>query len=152
MSGPEAPKEWQGALPIKYRLNGSVKVHLKVEMQNISQPYTVVEARIRGSEFPDEWVLMGNHRDTWAFGGIDPSSGTASMMELTRALGEMKKKGWRPRRPLVICSGNGEEYALPGATKGGKKFAPELKKKQIAYLNVDSSASGPGNRGTGNEF
>jgi N-acetylated-alpha-linked acidic dipeptidase len=152
MNGSEAPKEWQGALPIKYRLNGSVKVHLKVEMHNSIEPYTVVEARIRGSEFPDEWVLMGNHRDAWAFGGIDPSSGTASMMELSRSLGEMKKKGWRPRRTLVICSWDGEEYALTGSTEWGEQFAGELQKKLVAYLNVDSSASGPGNRGTRNEF
>jgi N-acetylated-alpha-linked acidic dipeptidase len=95
---------------------------------------------------------MGNHRDAWAFGGIDPSSGTASMMELSRALGEMKKKGWRPRRTLVICSWDGEEYALTGSTEWGEQFSDELQKKLVAYLNVDSSASGPGNRGTGNEF
>jgi N-acetylated-alpha-linked acidic dipeptidase len=152
MSGPEAPKEWQGTLPITYRLTGSVRVHLKVDMDTSIQPYTVVEARIRGSEFPDEWVLMGNHRDAWAFGGIDPSSGTASMMELTRALGEMKQKGWRPRRSLVACSWDGEEYALTGSTEWGEQFSDELQKKLVAYLNVDSSASGPGNRGTGNEF
>src|SRR5215467_11732960 len=150
MDGPEAPKEWQGALPIKYRLNGSVKVHLKVEMQNSIEPYTVVEARIRGSEFPDEWVLMGNHRDAWAFGGVDPSSGTASMLEVSRALGELKKNGIRPRRTLVICSWDGEEYALTGSTEWGEQFADDLKKKLVAYINVDSSASGPGNRGTGN--
>lgn len=152
MNGPEAPKEWQGALPIKYRLNGGVKAHLKVEMDNSIKPYTVVEARIRGSELPDEWVLLGNHRDAWAFGGIDPSSGTASMMELSRSLGDMKKKGWRPRRTLVICSWDGEEYALTGSTEWGEQFAGDLEKKLVAYINVDSSASGPGNRGTGNEF
>jgi N-acetylated-alpha-linked acidic dipeptidase len=152
MDGAEAPKEWQGALPVKYRLTGGVKVHLKVDMDQSIQPYTVVEARIRGSELPEEWVLMGNHRDAWAFGGIDPSSGTASMMELTRALGEMKQKGWRPRRTLVVCSWDGEEYALTGSTEWGEQFSDELQKKLVAYLNVDSSASGPGNRGTGNEF
>lgn len=152
MNGPEAPKEWQGALPITYRLTGGVRAHVKVDMDTSIQPYTVVEARIRGSELPDEWVLMGNHRDAWAFGGIDPSSGTASMMELSRALGEMKKKGWRPRRTLVIASWDGEEYALTGSTEWGEQFSDDLQKKLVAYLNVDSSASGPGNRGTGNEF
>ncbi|HET6933365.1 MAG TPA: M28 family metallopeptidase [Candidatus Angelobacter sp.] len=152
MTGTEAPKEWQGALPIKYRLSGGVRVHLKVDMDTSIKPYTVVEARIRGRELPDEWVLMGNHRDAWAFGGIDPSSGTASMMELSRALGELKKKGLRPRRTLVICSWDGEEYALTGSTEWGEQFGDELQKKLVAYLNVDSSASGPGNRGTGNEF
>src|SRR6476620_6480241 len=149
MNGPKAPKSWRGALPIQYRLTGSVKVHLKIDMDTSIQPYTVVEARIRGSEFTDDWVLLGNHRDAWAFGGVDPSSGTASMLELSRALGELKKNGMRPRRTLVVCSWDGEEYALTGSTEWGEQFADELKKKLVAYINVDSSASGPGNR-TGN--
>jgi N-acetylated-alpha-linked acidic dipeptidase len=149
MNGPKAPKSWQGGLPLEYRLTGGVKAHLKVDMDTSLQRYIVVEARIRGSEFPDEWVLLGNHRDAWAFGGVDPSSGTASMLELSRALGELKKNGMRPRRTLVICSWDGEEYALTGSTEWGEQFADELKKKLVAYINVDSSASGPGNR-TGN--
>src|SRR5205814_4572239 len=98
MNGPEVPQDWQGALPITYRFAGAVKVHLKVDMDTSIQPYTVVEARIRGRELPDEWVLLGNHRDAWVYGGVDPSSGTASMMELTRSLGELKQGGVRPRR------------------------------------------------------
>jgi N-acetylated-alpha-linked acidic dipeptidase len=149
MKGVKAPKNWQGGLPLEYRLTGGVKAHLKVEMDTSIQRYIVAEARIRGSEFPDEWVLLGNHRDAWAFGGVDPSSGTASMLELSRALGELKKNGMRPRRTLVICSWDGEEYALTGSTEWGEQFADELKKKLVAYINVDSSASGPANR-TGN--
>jgi N-acetylated-alpha-linked acidic dipeptidase len=142
MNGPEAPKDWQGALPITYRLTGAVKVHVKVDMDTSLQPYTVVEARIRGSEVPDEWVLLGNHRDAWAFGGVDPSSGTSSMMELTRSLGEMKQRGTRPRRTIVVCSWDGEEYGLTGSTEWGEQFADELKKKLVAYINVDSSVAG----------
>jgi len=142
MNGPEAPKDWQGALPITYRLTGAVKVHLKVDMDTSLQPYTVVEARIRGSEVPDEWVLVGNHRDAWAFGGVDPSSGTSSMMELTRALGELKQRGTKPRRTIVVCSWDGEEYGLTGSTEWGEQFADELKKKLVAYINVDSSVAG----------
>jgi N-acetylated-alpha-linked acidic dipeptidase len=149
MKGAKAPKSWQGGLPLEYRLSGGVKAHLKIDMDTSLQRYIVVEARIRGSEFPDEWVLLGNHRDAWAFGGVDPSSGTASMLELSRALGELKKSGMRPRRTLVICSWDGEEYALTGSTEWGEQFADELKKKLVAYINVDSSASGPANR-TGN--
>ena len=143
MDGPEAPKDWQGALPIKYRLSGSVRAHVKVDMSTSVMANYVVEARIRGSEFPDEWVVMGNHRDAWEFGGVDPSSGTASMMEMSRALGELKKQGIRPRRTLVLCSWDGEEVALTGSTEWGEQFAGELKRKAIAYINVDSSTSGP---------
>jgi N-acetylated-alpha-linked acidic dipeptidase len=142
MNGPEAPKDWQGALPITYRLAGAVKVHMKVDMDTGMQPYTVVEARIRGGELPDEWVLVGNHRDAWVFGGVDPSSGTSSMMELTRSLGELKQRGVRPRRTIVVCSWDGEEYALTGSTEWGEQFAEDLKKKLVAYLNVDESVAG----------
>src|SRR5712664_1651522 len=142
MNGLEAPKDWRGALPITYRFTGAVRVHVKVDMDTSMQPYTVVEGRIRGSELPDEWVLLGNHRDAWAFGGVDPSSGTASMMELTRSLGELKQRGVRPRRTIVVCSWDGEEYALTGSTEWGEQFADDLKKKLVAYLNVDESVAG----------
>jgi N-acetylated-alpha-linked acidic dipeptidase len=92
---------------------------------------------------PDEWVVLGNHRDAWVFGGVDPSSGTASMMELTRALGELKKQGTRPRRTLVICSWDGEEVGLTGSTEWGEQFADELRSKAVAYINVDEATSGP---------
>jgi N-acetylated-alpha-linked acidic dipeptidase len=142
MNGPEAPRDWQGALPITYRLTGGVTARVKVDMDASFQTYTVVEARIRGGELPDEWVLVGNHRDAWVFGGVDPSSGTASMMELTRALGDLKQRGIRPRRTVVACSWDGEEYALTGSTEWGEQFADELKKKLVAYLNVDESVAG----------
>ena len=143
MDGPVAPKDWQGGLPFQYHLGGErVKAHLKIEMDNGVQPYYVVEGRIRGSEFPDEWVVMGNHRDAWVFGGVDPSSGTASMMELTRSFGELKKQGIRPRRTLVVCSWDGEEIGLTGSTEWGEQFANELGKKAVAYINVDEATSG----------
>ena len=143
MDGPLAPREWQGGLPIKYKLGGRrVVVHLKVDMDQSVQPYYVTEARIRGSELPDQWVILGNHRDAWVYGAVDPSSGTASMLELTRNLGEMLKQGVRPKRTLVICSWDGEEYALTGSTEWGEQYAGELKKKAVAYLNVDEATSG----------
>jgi N-acetylated-alpha-linked acidic dipeptidase len=143
MNGAVAPKDWQGGLPFTYRLNGSVVAHLKVEMDNSTQPYYVVEARIKGSEYPDEWVLLGNHHDAWVYGGVDPSSGTASMMEMTRAFGALLKEGIRPKRTIVFGSWDGEEVGLTGSTEWGEQFAGELRTKLVAYLNVDSSASGP---------
>ena len=142
MTGPAVPKEWRGALPITYRFTGAVKVHLTVDMDTSVKPYTVVEARIHGSELPDEWVLVGNHRDAWVYGGVDPVSGTASMMEFTRSLGALKQGGIRPRRTIIVCSWDGEEYALTGSTEWGEQFAEELKKKLVAYLNVDESVGG----------
>jgi N-acetylated-alpha-linked acidic dipeptidase len=144
LDGPIAPESWQGGLGFPYRFGGEKeKVHLKIEMDNGTQPYYVVEGRIRGAELPDEWVVLGNHRDAWAFGGVDPSSGTASMMELTRALGQLAKQGMRPRRTLVICSWDGEEVGLTGSTEWGEQFADELRAKAVAYINVDEATSGP---------
>ena len=143
MDGPAAPADWQGGLPFQYHLGGRVKAHLKIEMDNGLQPYYVVEGRIRGSELPDEWVVMGNHRDAWVFGGVDPSSGTASMMELTRGLGQLKQQGIRPRRTLVVCSWDGEEVGLTGSTEWGEQFADDLRQKAVAYINVDEATSGP---------
>ncbi len=149
MDGPLAPNDWQGGLPIKYHLGGErVRVHLNIQMDNSIKPYYVVESRIRGSELPDEWVIIGNHRDAWVYGGVDPSSGTASMMELTRSLGALRKQGIRPRRTIIVCSWDGEEVGLTGSTEWGEQFAGELRKKAVAYLNVDSSTSGPSFQGS----
>ncbi|MGA2591651.1 MAG: M28 family metallopeptidase [Bryobacteraceae bacterium] len=144
MDGPVAPKAWQGGLPIRYRLGGgAVRVHMKVDMDTRPMPNYVVDARIRGSELPDEWILLGNHRDAWEFGGVDPSSGTASMVEVTRALGKLLAEGFRPKRTLIVASWDGEEVGLTGSTEWGEEFGDELKQKLVAYLNVDSSTSGP---------
>ncbi len=149
MGGPVAPDDWQGGLPFRYHLGGEqARVHIKTEVDNSIKPYYVVEGRIRGSELPDEWVVLGNHRDAWVYGGVDPSSGTASMMELTRSLGQLAKQGIRPRRTLVVCSWDGEEIGLTGSTEWGEQFADELRKKAVAYLNVDSSTSGPNFEGS----
>ena len=144
MDGPLAPADWQGGLPIKYRLGGNrVRVHVKIEMDNSTQPYYVVEGRIRGAELPDEWIVVGNHRDAWVFGGVDPGSGTASMMELTRALGKLARQGMRPRRTIVVCSWDGEEVGLTGSTEWGEQFADQLRNQAVAYINVDEATSGP---------
>ena len=144
MNGPTAPKDWQGGLPITYRLTGAVQAHLKVQMDNSIQPYYVVEARIRGAQFPDEWVLLGNHHDAWEYGGVDPSSGTASMMELTRAFGTMLKNGISAQAHsdfLQLGRRRDRTDWIDGMGRAVR--AMSLRKKLIAYINVDSSASGP---------
>lgn len=144
LGGPVAPKEWQGGLPIEYRLGGeAARVRVKTDMLTDVRANYVVEGRLTGTDVPDEWVVLGNHHDAWVFGGVDPSSGTAAMMEVTRALGQLKREGIRPKRTLVFCSWDGEEVTLTGSTEWGEQFSPELKQKLVAYLNVDSAASGP---------
>ena len=103
----------------------------------------VVTGSIRGSEEPEKTVILGNHRDAWVYGAVDPSSGSATLLELARALGELKRTGRRPRRTLVLASWDAEEWHLTGSTEWGEHFADELGRNAIAYLNVDSSTSGP---------
>ncbi|MDT8068925.1 MAG: M28 family metallopeptidase [Terriglobia bacterium] len=143
MGGPKAPKSWRGGLPITYRLGGQAKVHVKVDMDTRTMPYYNVEGRIRGAKNPDQMIVLGNHHDAWEFGAVDPSSGTASLMELTRVLGTLLQKGIRPDRTLVFCSWDGEEVGLTGSTEWGEQFEDNLKKNAVAYINVDSSTSGP---------
>lgn len=144
LGGPLAPEAWRGRLPIDYRLGGAdAQLHVRIDMRTDVQPNYVVEGRIFGRERPDEWVVLGNHHDAWVFGGVDPSSGTAAMLELTKALGTLKQQGVRPKRTLVFGAWDGEEVTLTGSTEWGEHFRDELTQKAVAYLNVDSAASGP---------
>ncbi len=144
LGGPAAPEAWRGKLPIEYRLGGAdARLHVTIDMQTDVQPNYVVEGRLLGSDRPDQWVVLGNHHDAWVFGGVDPSSGTAAMLELTKALGALKQQGVRPKRTLVFAAWDGEEVTLTGSTEWGEHFRDELRQKAIAYVNVDSAASGP---------
>ena len=142
-TGPAVPSEWQGGLPFTYRLGPtSDKLHLVIQNDKKVRSIWNVVGRLRGTERPDEWVILGNHRDAWVFGGVDPSSGSATLMETARAFGELKRSGWKPRRTLVFASWDAEEFTLTGSTEWGELEAQRLKAGALAYLNVDSSASG----------
>jgi N-acetylated-alpha-linked acidic dipeptidase len=101
-----------------------------------------VVARIDGNEEKDRWVVLGNHRDAWVFGAVDPNSGTSAMLELGRGFGELLKQGWKPRRTIILCSWDAEEYGLIGSTEWAEELANDLKEKAVAYLNLDAAVSG----------
>jgi len=144
LGGPEAPKEWRGALPITYRGGpGPAVVRMRVRSDDRIRPIWTVTGILRGAEQPDEVVIVGNHRDAWIYGGVDPSSGSAALMELARALGELKHSGWRPKRSILFASWDAEEFTLTSSTEWGEQHEAWLHKSAIAYLNVDSAASGP---------
>jgi len=143
MTGPSVPAEWRGGLPLTYRLGPtSDKLHLVIQNDKKVRSIWNVVGRLRGEERPDEWVVLGNHRDAWVFGGVDPSSGTATLMETARAFGELKRSGWKPRRTLIFASWDAEEFTLTGSTEWGELEAERLQAGALAYLNVDSSSSG----------
>jgi len=144
MGGPDAPGAWQGGLGITYKVGpGTTPVKLRVMADDRVRTIQTVIGTIRGSERPDEQVILGNHRDAWQYGGVDPSSGSASMMDLARSLGALARGGVRPKRSIVFASWDAEEFTLTSSTEWGEQFEATLKEKAIAYVNVDSSTSGP---------
>lgn len=144
LGGPVAPPNMSGALPITYHLggNGGVKVHLSVKSEWKTHPIYNVIATLKGSKYPDEWVVRGNHHDGWVFGASDPLTGNVAMLSEAKALGAMVKAGWRPKRTIVYASWDGEEAGLLGSTEWGEAHAAELKKKAVLYINTDSNGRG----------
>lgn len=144
LQGAVRPRGFQGGLPFAYHVGGTsdVRVHLKTDMDYQVRKIWNVISRIDGAQEKDRWVVMGNHRDAWTFGAVDPNSGTTAMLEAARAFGGLLKKGWQPRRTIVLCSWDGEEYGLLGSTEWVEENAVELKQKAVAYLNVDAAVSG----------
>lgn len=143
LTGPVVPNNWKGALPITYHVGpGLTKVHLKVESNWDIKPIHDVIAMIKGSEFPDQWVIRGNHHDGWVNGAEDPLSGQVAEMEEGKAIGELLKTGWRPKRTIVYCAWDGEEPGLLGSTEWCETHADELKQKAVAYINSDSNERG----------
>ncbi len=143
LGGPVAPREWQGALPFSYHVGGaaSVRIHMRLRMDYAERTIWDVIGKIPGSEFPDDWVVTGNHRDAWVFGAVDPSSGTTAMLEAVHGVGGLLAHGWRPRRTLFFCSWDAEEEGLIGSTEWAEEHAKQLA-HAVAYINTDASVSG----------
>ena len=144
LAGPVAPSAWQGGLPLTYHLGpGPVTVHLDVKMDHRDGRIWNAITRIPGKDFPDEWIVLGNHHDAWIYGAGDPSSGTAAFLELGRVLGSLLAEGWRPRRTLVLAVFDAEEITLGGAAEWMEDHASELEQKVVAMLNMDSAVFNP---------
>ncbi|MBB3054789.1 transferrin receptor-like dimerization domain-containing protein [Mucilaginibacter gotjawali] len=143
LDGIVAPRDWQGGLPITYHVGpGVATVHLKLEFNwDMVQAYDVI-AKIKGSEFPDEWVMRGNHHDAWVNGAGDPLSGQVAMLDEAKALGDLLKTGWKPKRTIVYCSWDGEEPGLVGSTEYAEDHDKELQQKAVVYINSDGNGRG----------
>jgi N-acetylated-alpha-linked acidic dipeptidase len=143
MGGPVAPASFRGALPITYRLGaGPAKAHFKISFNWDIKPLYNVVAKIPGAVFPDEWILRGNHHDGWVNGAADPSSGMAAELEEARALGELRKRGWSPRRTIVYLAWDGEEPALLGSTEWVETHLQDLQQHAVTYINSDGNDRG----------
>ena len=144
LGGPVSPSGWHGALPITYHIggDGGVKVHLAVKSNWQQVPIYDVIATLKGSRYPDQWVVRGNHHDAWVFGASDPLSGNVALMSEAKALGAMWKAGWRPQRTIVYASWDAEEPMLLGSTEWTETHAAELKAKAVLYINTDGNGRG----------
>ncbi|CAH1792640.1 unnamed protein product [Owenia fusiformis] len=142
----EVPEEWKGGMNITYRLGGAMKDGRKVKLtvqneRQVKRTYNTI-GYIKGDVEPDRYVLIGNHRDAWVFGAIDPTSGTAVLLELSRVFGKLlKERNWRPRRTIVFCSWGSEEYGLIGSTEWVEEYIKNIATRSVGYLNVDIAAT-----------
>ncbi|WP_110174486.1 M28 family metallopeptidase [Luteitalea pratensis] len=143
LGGPVAPAAWRGALPITYHLGpGAARVHLKLAFDWKLAPAFDVIATLPGTEFPDQWVVRGNHHDAWVAGASDPTSGMVAVLEEARAIAQLARAGWRPRRTLVFAAWDAEEPGLLGSTEWVEDHAEALSARVVAYINSDSNARG----------
>jgi N-acetylated-alpha-linked acidic dipeptidase len=143
LGGPVVPGDWRGALPITYRFGPSAaRAHLKLAFDWSLKRANNVIARLPGSTYPDEWIIRGNHHDAWVNGAQDPGSGMSAELEEARALGELVKRGWRPRRTIVYAAWDGEEQGLLGSTEWVEDHEQELRDKAAVYINTDGNGRG----------
>jgi N-acetylated-alpha-linked acidic dipeptidase len=146
LKGASVPQGWQGALPFHYHMGlvaglGSVRVHLVSRQDYQRRIIWDVIGKAKGADYPDQWVIAGNHRDAWVYGAVDPSSGTAAMLEAVHGIGALLHQGWRPRRTLLFCSWDAEEEGLIGSTEWVEGHAKALE-HTVAYFNMDVAVSG----------
>ncbi|MFL6390216.1 MAG: M28 family metallopeptidase [Terriglobales bacterium] len=142
LAGPETPRDWQGALPFTYHVGpGPVKV--KMHLKQNYRYWTIwnVIGKIKGTKYPDEWVVLGNHRDAWVYGAVDPNSGTAAMLETVHGFADLLRHGWKPDRTIVFASWDAEEEGLIGSTEWGEEHEKDLA-HAVAYFNLDVAVSG----------
>ena len=144
LKGPGVPQGWQGALPFRYHVGGqgTVKVHLVSDQDYQRRIIWDVIGKVKGTDSGDDEVVVGNHRDAWVYGAVDPNSGTAAMLEAVHGVGALMKEGWRPKRTIVFCSWDAEEEGLIGSTEWVEQHAQALE-HAVAYFNVDVAVSGP---------
>jgi N-acetylated-alpha-linked acidic dipeptidase len=143
LGGQVVPASWRGGLPVTYHTGPSkAKVHLKLEFNWDIKPVLNVIAKLPGTEFPDQWIIRGNHHDAWVNGAADPLSGMIAELEEARSIGELVKKGLKLKRTLVYCAWGGEEPALLGSTEWAEDHQQELISKAVAYINSDGNGRG----------
>ena len=143
LEGQVAPPSWRGALPITYHIGpGPARVHLKLTFDWQLKPAHNVIAKLKGKDFPDQWIIRGNHHDAWVHGAADPISGMVALLEEARVVGMLAKAGSEPKRTLIYCAWDAEEPGLIGSTEWVEDHLDELQQKTVAYINTDGNGRG----------
>lgn len=139
LDGKAAPAGFQGGLPFTYRTGGSetVRVRLKVQMDEGPRMIRDVVASVPGARIPDREIIFGTHHDAWTFGGVDPGTGMAALLELARGLGALRRGGWTPERTIRIAFWDAEEFGLIGSTEYAEQRAQALRDGGLCYINTD---------------
>jgi N-acetylated-alpha-linked acidic dipeptidase len=144
LGGAAVPSPFQGGLPFTYRFGDeAVRVRLQVQMDDGLRPIRDVVARVPGARLGDRQVLLGTHHDAWTFGGVDPGTGTAALLELGRTLGDLRRNGWQPSRTVTLAFWDAEEFGLVGSTEYAEQHQAQLRDGTICYINTDLYMNGP---------
>lgn len=147
LGGASVPQSWQGALPFRYHTGpGPVRARLHVKTERGARalhPIWDTFAMVRGDRYPDEWVVIGAHRDAWGPGAADNISGTVTVLETARAFAELARAGMRPARTVIFATWDAEEWGLIGSTEWVEEMADSLSRHAVAYLNADDVTQGP---------
>ena len=143
MGGAVVPNEWRGGLPITYHLGpGPARIRLKLEFDwKMVTAYNVI-ARLEGSQYPDEWIIRGNHHDGWNHGAADPISGLIALLSEAKAMSRLANDGFGPARTVIYAAWDAEEPGLIGSTEWAEHHAAELQEHTVAYLNTDGNGRG----------
>jgi putative CocE/NonD family hydrolase len=134
---PAIPLSAREAAKILEALPRGVRVRVDVEMEGGIEPVRDVIARVPGRTEPDRYVMLGTHHDAWTFGGVDPGSATAVLMETAYDLASLAREGLGPERSVVFCFWDAEEYGLIGSTEFAEDRLKDLREKAVAYINTD---------------
>lgn len=142
MDGPAVPNEWHPGFAMAVHAGSSARAHFVIAFKRFIGPIWDVIATMPGVD-SHQMVVVGGHRDAWTYGAVDPISGSVDMLQLGRALGKLKARGWKPQRTIVIGSWDGEETGLVGSTSWVDQYETELRAECVAYVNTDEVAFGP---------
>uniref|UniRef100_A0A0E0D810 glutamate carboxypeptidase II n=1 Tax=Oryza meridionalis TaxID=40149 RepID=A0A0E0D810_9ORYZ len=148
LGGPALPAEWQTGVGLPVDVGGvgpgPTLVNFTYQEDRKMGMIQDIFAIIKGYEEPDRYVILGNHRDAWTYGAVDPNSGTSALLDIARRLGIMLQSGWTPRRTIILCSWDAEEFGMIGSTEWVEENLEDLQSKAVAYLNVDCAVQGIG--------